>query len=71
MEIGKTGGIPMIKTDMTILSVARWVKLADLRHNSDLSRFPESERATPQTLARFATYRKALAILEERQQNSE
>ena len=45
--------------------IARWVKLADLRHNSDLSRLPASERTTPQTLARLATYCKAFAILEE------
>ncbi len=42
--------------------IARQVKLADLRHNSDLSRL---EEITPKALARVEKYKKALAILEE------
>jgi len=43
--------------------IARWVKLADLQHNSDLSRIPTSERDTPETRVRIAKYHKAFAIL--------
>ena len=41
--------------------VARAVKLADLRHNSDLSRLDTVDDAA---LARAETYRKAIALLE-------
>lgn len=41
---------------------ARAVKLADLRHNSDLTRL---ERVTEEDLARAEKYRAAMAILEE------
>lgn len=43
------------------------VKLADLRHNSDISRLSEADRAAPNTLARLEKYRKAIAILTENQ----
>ena len=42
--------------------IARAVKLADLRHNSDLTRL---ERVTEEDLARAEKYRAAMAILEE------
>lgn len=42
---------------------ARKVKLADLRHNSDLSRIGE---ATGKDLERIEKYRKAIALLEEK-----
>lgn len=42
--------------------IARAVKLADLRHNSDLSRMDE---ITEKVLERRAKYLKAMAILEE------
>jgi len=40
--------------------VARAVKLADLQHNSDLSRLPEPD---PKAYARAEKYRKAIALL--------
>ena len=42
--------------------LARTVKLADLHHNSDLSRLPE---VTEKDRDRVAKYQKAIAILEE------
>ena len=42
--------------------VARKVKLADLRHNSDASRLPGKHDAC--TLSRLEKYRKAITILE-------
>lgn len=42
--------------------VAREVKLADLRHNSDLSRL---DRIDEKTQERIAKYKKAIALLEE------
>lgn len=41
--------------------IARAVKLADLRHNSDLSRL---DRVDGKALARAEKYRKAIALLE-------
>lgn len=41
--------------------IARTVKLADLRHNSDLSRL---ESVTEKDLARVEKYKRAIAILE-------
>ncbi len=41
--------------------IARAVKLADLRHNSDLSRLDD---VTPKDEARAEKYRKAIALLE-------
>jgi len=41
--------------------IARRVKLADLRHNSDMSRLDE---VTPRDLARAEKYKQAIAILE-------
>ena len=44
--------------------IARAVKLADLHHNSDLSRFiNEEDRNSPKTLQRLEKYSKAIAIL--------
>ncbi len=43
--------------------IARTVKLADLRHNSDLSRL---DRVDDRMLARVEQYKKAIAILEEK-----
>lgn len=45
-------------------SIARAVKLADLRHNSDLTRL---DYADARALKRAAKYRKAIAILEDTQ----
>ena len=42
--------------------IARVVKLADLRHNSDLSRLPEVGK---EDLRRMKRYRRAIRILEE------
>ena len=42
--------------------IARTVKLADLRHNSDLSRLDEADAAA---LKRVEKYRRAMALLEE------
>ena len=42
--------------------VARAVKLADLRHNSDLTRLDEADE---KTLARVEKYRKAISILQD------
>ena len=42
--------------------IARQVKLADLRHNSDLTRL---EEITPKALERVEKYKAALALLEE------
>ncbi len=42
--------------------IARQVKLADLRHNSDLSRL---DRVTEQDLQRREKYRSAIALLEQ------
>lgn len=42
--------------------IARQVKMADLRHNMDLSRLPE---VTPQDLQRLEKYKAALRLLEE------
>ena len=44
--------------------IAKAVKLADLHHNSDLSRFiNEEDRNSPKTLQRLEKYSKAIAIL--------
>ena len=49
-----------IKTD----PIAKAVKLADLRHNSDLSRFiNEEDRNSNKTLMRIKKYSEAIAIL--------
>ena len=42
--------------------IAREVKLADLRHNSDISRLP---RVTKEDYLRLEKYRKAMALLKE------
>ena len=42
--------------------IARAVKLADLRHNSDLSRL---ETVTEKDIRRVETYKKAIALLED------
>lgn len=42
--------------------IARQVKLADLRHNSDLSRL---EEITPKALERVEKYKAAIALLQE------
>ena len=44
--------------------VAKTVKLADLRHNSDLSRF-DADEITEKALERNAKYKEAIKILEE------
>lgn len=44
--------------------IARAVKLADLRHNSDMSRL---ETVTPYDLVRAEKYKKAIALLESEQ----
>ena len=46
-------------------AIARTVKLADLRHNSDLSRL---DAITDKDLARVAKYQQAIAVLEEKQE---
>jgi (p)ppGpp synthase/HD superfamily hydrolase len=43
-------------------ALAKAVKLADLRHNSDMTRF---EQITPRDVARAEKYRKAMAYLED------
>lgn len=45
--------------------IARAVKMADLRHNSDPTRWPKEEAGTERALARREKYRKALAFLEQ------
>ena len=47
---------------MELAAVARTVKLADLRHNSDLSRL---DVVDGKALSRVEKYRKAISILEE------
>lgn len=44
-------------------SLARVVKLADLRHNSNLNRLP---KIYPKDLERYEKYQKAIAFLEEK-----
>ncbi len=56
-EVPYTDYIAKIKTDET----AKKVKLADLRHNSDLSRLDE---ITPEALERQKKYLKAIEFLE-------
>ena len=44
--------------------IARAVKLADLRHNSDLSRYlTEDQRNDPKVVQRMEKYAKAIALL--------
>ena len=43
--------------------LARQVKIADLKHNSDLSRIPEEAR-TPKDFQRIEKYKRALKILQ-------
>lgn len=45
--------------------IARAVKMADLRHNSDETRWPKEEAGTERVLSRREKYRKALAFLEQ------
>ena len=42
---------------------AKAVKLADLRHNSDTGRLPESAAADPETAERCEKYRQAIRLL--------
>ncbi len=60
----KTGDIPYMDyiAKLSHDPVARTVKLADLRHNSDPTRLPEIDEAARHMLAKYA---RALAILEE------
>ena len=44
--------------------IARAVKMADLRHNRDETRWPKEEAGTEKALARREKYRKALVFLE-------
>ena len=46
--------------------VARKVKLADLRHNSDLSRL-DADQINEKALARAKKYEEAIRLLEERE----
>ena len=50
--------VAQIKTN----PIAKAVKLADLRHNSDMSRL---ERITPRDVERAEKYKKAIALLEQ------
>jgi len=56
--------VPYLDYVATIKSnpVARAVKLADLRHNSDLTRLDEADE---KALARVEKYRKAISILQD------
>ena len=45
--------------------IAVKVKLADLKHNSDLTRLPEGERSKERNLKRVEKYKKAMALLVE------
>ena len=44
---------------------AKAVKLADLKHNSDVSRLSAANAGSPKTPARLEKYRKAIQILEQ------